>query len=61
MLQPPEPEQENDIDGSDEGVFSDDDEPDLFDQNALDDLIRDLNLSKDSSELLSTRLKERLL
>jgi hypothetical protein len=29
-----------------------------FDQNELSDLIRDLNLSKDSSELLATRLKE---
>ena len=61
MLQPPEPEQENDIHGSEENVFSDDDKPDLFDQNALDDLIRDLNLTKDSSELLASRLKERHL
>jgi hypothetical protein len=28
-----------------------------FDQNELSDLIRDLNLSKDSSELLASRLK----
>jgi hypothetical protein len=30
-----------------------------FDQNELCDLIRDLNLSKDSSELLASRLKEK--
>jgi hypothetical protein len=30
-----------------------------FDQNELSDLIRDLNLSKESSELLASRLKER--
>jgi hypothetical protein len=30
-----------------------------FDQNELSDLIRDLNLSKDSSELLPSRLKEK--
>jgi hypothetical protein len=31
----------------------------LFDQNELSDLIRDLNLSKNSSELLASRLKEK--
>lgn len=35
------------------------DDPILFDQCDLDDLIRDLNLPKDSSELLASRLKER--
>jgi hypothetical protein len=30
-----------------------------FDQNELSDLIRDLNLSKDSAELLASRLKEK--
>ena len=30
-----------------------------FDQNELSDLIRDLNLSKHSSELLASRLKEK--
>ena len=30
-----------------------------FDQNELSDLIRDLNLSKDSSKLLASRLKEK--
>jgi hypothetical protein len=30
-----------------------------FDQNELGDLIRDLNLSKESSELLASRLKEK--
>jgi hypothetical protein len=29
-----------------------------FDQNELSDLIRDLNLSKESSELLASRLNE---
>jgi hypothetical protein len=29
-----------------------------FDQNDLSDLIRDLNLSKESSELFASRLKE---
>jgi hypothetical protein len=29
-----------------------------FDQNELSDLIRDLNLSKESSELLASRLKK---
>lgn len=40
---------------------SNDDDPILFDQFDLDDLIRDLNLPKDSSELLASRLKERHL
>jgi len=35
--------------------------PILFNQNDLNDLIRDLNLPKDSSELLASRLKERNL
>jgi len=30
-----------------------------FDQNELSDLIRDLNISKDSSELLASRLKKK--
>ncbi|XP_071054071.1 uncharacterized protein [Onthophagus taurus] len=34
-------------------------DPELFDQDSLDDLIRDLILSKDSAELLASRLKER--
>lgn len=32
--------------------------PQLFSQNELNDLIRDLNLSKQASELLASRLKE---
>ena len=32
--------------------------PQLFSQNELNDLARDLNLSKESSELLASRLKE---
>ena len=35
--------------------------PILFDQNALDDLVRDLGLPKDQSELLGSRLQERNL
>ena len=33
--------------------------PQLFSQNELNDLARDLNLSKESSELLASRLKEK--
>ena len=36
-------------------------EPMLFDQNELSDLIRDLSLSKQSAELLASRLKEKNL
>jgi len=35
--------------------------PILFNQNDLNDLIRDLNLPKDSSELMASRLKEKNL
>ncbi|KAI6651114.1 hypothetical protein LOD99_5465 [Oopsacas minuta] len=35
-------------------------EPSLFNQAELNDLIRDLNLSKESSELLASRLKEKI-
>ena len=33
--------------------------PSLFNQNELNDLIRDLSLSKEASELLASRLKEK--
>ena len=36
-------------------------EPILFNQKELSDLIRDLNLSKESSELLASRLNDRNL
>lgn len=36
-------------------------EPKCFSQNELDDLVRDLNLSKQASELLASRLKEKKL
>ena len=36
-------------------------EPQLFDQAELNDLIRDLGLSKESSQLLGSRLKEKHL
>jgi len=35
--------------------------PQLFSQGELNDLARDLNLSKESSELLASRLKEKNL
>ena len=35
--------------------------PQLFSQNELNDMARDLNLSKESSELLASRLKEKNL
>ena len=35
--------------------------PQIFSQNELNDLARDLNLSKESSELLASRLKEKNL
>jgi len=44
--------------GSDSG-FQTTSHSERFDQNELSDLIRDLNLSKDSSELLASRLKEK--
>jgi len=44
--------------GSDSG-FQTASHSEHFDQNELSDLIRDLNLSKDSSELLASRLKEK--
>lgn len=40
---------------------SGDDDPTFFDQNGLNDLIRNLNLPKDASKLLTSRLKERNL
>lgn len=45
----------------DEFAFSTNEEPQLFSQDDLDDLIRDLNLSKKSAQLLGSRLKERNL
>jgi hypothetical protein len=36
-------------------------EPDLFEQGDLNDLVRDLNLSKQQSEVLASRLQERAL
>lgn len=46
---------------SEYSISDENDDPVLFDQTSLDDLIRDLNLPKDSSELLASRLKERNL
>lgn len=45
---------QNDVDF--EGMSN---EPKRFSQNELDDLVRDLNLSKQASELLASRLKEK--
>lgn len=36
-----------------------DEQPKLFSQNELNDLVRDLNLPKDSAELLASRLKDK--
>ena len=52
------PAQESQEDG--ETDFSDD-RPHPFSQNELNDLVHDLNLSKSSSELLASRLKEKKL
>jgi hypothetical protein len=45
--------------GSSDSDFQTTPRSERFDQNELSDLIRDLNLSKDSSELLVSRLKEK--
>ena len=44
-----------------EEVRFSDDIPHPFSQNELNDLVRDLNLSKSSAELLASRLKEKKL
>ena len=43
----------------DEETDFSDDRPHPFSQNELNDLVRDLNLSKSSSELLASRSKEK--
>ena len=43
----------------DEETDFSDDRPHRFSQNEFNDLVRDLNLSKSSSELLASRLKEK--
>ena len=43
----------------DEEVILEDNAPHPFSQKELNDLVRDLNLSKDSAELLASRLKEK--
>ena len=45
----------------DEETDFSDDRPHPFSRNELNDLVRDLNLSKSSSELLAFRLKEKNL
>ncbi|KAL4705674.1 hypothetical protein ACJJTC_011236 [Scirpophaga incertulas] len=47
---------QNDVDF--EGISND---PKCFSQNELDDLVRDLDLSKQASELLASKLKEKNL
>ena len=42
----------------DEEFLPDKDEPQCFSQNELNDLVRDLSLSKSSAELLASRLKD---
>jgi hypothetical protein len=47
--------------GSSDSDFQTTSHSESFDQNEMSDLIRDLNLSKDSSELLASRLKKNVL
>ncbi|KYN14527.1 hypothetical protein ALC57_13268 [Trachymyrmex cornetzi] len=61
VLQETETVQSDSTEGSDDEVGFDVKEPKLFDQNDLDDLIRDVNLPKDSAELIASRFKERNL
>lgn len=66
VADPPEIEHKNASEveqssGSDYEDSSSSKNPILFDQDDLDDLIRDLNLPKDSAELLASKLKERNL
>ena len=46
---------------TDDAFFPDDNDkqPELFSQNELNDLVRDLNLPKDSAELLASRLNDK--
>ncbi|GFX46375.1 uncharacterized protein TNCV_238371 [Trichonephila clavipes] len=46
---------------SDDGYDPDTNDPELFSQSDLNDLVRDLGLSKDTAEVLGSRLKERHL
>ncbi|GFX82373.1 uncharacterized protein TNCV_2870541 [Trichonephila clavipes] len=43
---------------SDGGYYSGTNDPDLFSQSDLNDLVRDLGLPKDTAEVLGSRLKE---
>ncbi|XP_077778040.1 uncharacterized protein LOC144326075 [Podarcis muralis] len=49
------------VEGHEEEVVLEDDAPHPFSQKELNDLVRDLSLSKDSAELLASRLKEKNL
>ena len=49
----------SDYDGDSNFAISDSEEPKLFNQSDLNDLVRELNLSKDGAQLLASRLKER--
>ena len=44
-----------------EEAVLEDDAPHLFSQKVLNDLVRNLSLSKDSAELLASRLKKKPL
>ncbi|GFV33066.1 uncharacterized protein TNCV_250701 [Trichonephila clavipes] len=46
---------------SDDGYDPDTNDPELFYQSDLNDLVRDLDLPKDTAEVLRSRLKERHL
>ncbi|GBL95764.1 hypothetical protein AVEN_698-1 [Araneus ventricosus] len=51
---------ESEIDDDVDEVYdSISDEPNLFTQSELHDLVRDLNLPKDSAEVLDSRLREK--
>ena len=64
---PDEPNENLDVSFQEQDNLNDNDfvpkssEPILFNQEELSDLIRDLNLSKESSELLASRLNDRNL
>ena len=54
-------EDSSSVEENEEEVVLDDDAPHPFSQKELNDLVRDLSLSKSSAELLASRLKEKKL
>ena len=57
----PKGESTRNFDCKDEDYVVEAEPPQLFSQSELNDLLRDLSLSKESSELLASRLKEKNL